>query len=155
MYIEIDGWRSNLRFSACHFIPEYAGAPRVHGYTYTVNVRIHGKPDKSGIIIDFEQVKAKLNSIIESFDHKIIMPRKNIVREDESNIYFEVEQKSYSFPRSEVITVDISVPSAEELSRIILEELKSQFEFPENVIKIELGLDESWGQGAWSTWDIK
>lgn len=154
MYIEIDGWRSNLRFSACHFIPEYTGAPRVHGYTYTVNVRIHGEVDELGIIIDFEHIKSKLNNIIESLDHKVIVPQNYVVNEDKTNVYFEVMERTYSIPRSEVVLLDTIVPSAEELSRIILKEFISQFEMPNNVTKLELGLDESWGQGAWSSWEM-
>jgi 6-pyruvoyltetrahydropterin/6-carboxytetrahydropterin synthase len=153
IYIEIDGWRSNLRFSACHFVPEYKDAPRVHGYTYTINVKIHGIPDESGLILDFEIVKSKLNSIISNLDHKILMPQNSVEREDDSNIYFRITDKLYSFPREEVVLLNLKVPSAEELSKIILEELMEHFEVPENISKIEIGLDESWGQGAWTLWE--
>jgi 6-pyruvoyltetrahydropterin/6-carboxytetrahydropterin synthase len=154
MYIEVDGWRSNLRFSACHFIPEYPGAPRVHGYTYTVNVRIHGVPDKEGIVIDFEHMKTKLNSIIDPLDHKVIVPRNFIVKEDNDNIYFEVNKKTYSIPHDEVVITELSIPSAEELSQMILDRLIADFELPKNIDRIELGLDEGWGQGAWSSYIV-
>jgi 6-pyruvoyltetrahydropterin/6-carboxytetrahydropterin synthase len=155
MFIEIDGWRSNLRFSACHFIPEYKGAPRVHGYTYTINIRIHGTPNSTGIIIDFEDIKTKLKTIVEKLDHKVIVPRNYVTNKDDTNIYFNVNDKSYSVPADEAVILDLIVPSAEELSRTILNDLKTQFSVADNIDKIELGLDESWGCGAWSSWDIK
>ena len=155
MYIEIDGWRSNLRFSACHFIPEYEGAPRVHGYTYTINVKIHGKPNEFGIIMDFERIKTILNTVVDTFDHKVIIPKSYIDFKDENNIYFKVKGNLYSIPNKEVVILDLIVPSAEELSRIILNDLISQLDVPDNITNIELGLDESWGQGAWSIWNLK
>lgn len=153
MFIEIDGWRSNIRFSACHFIPEYKGAPRVHGYTYTVNIRIHGEPNEFGIIIDFEKIKSKLSSIVDRFDHKVIIPQNSISERKGENVDFRVGDKYYSIPGNEAIIIDLLIPSAEELSRIILKELMAELELPGNVTKIELGLDESYGQGAWSSWD--
>lgn len=152
MYIEIDGWRSNLRFSACHFIPEYPKAPRVHGYTYTINIRVHGSPNPSGIIIDFELLKTKVSAIVDRFDHKVIIPRTYLEKEDESNVYFNVNDKSYSIPSHEAVFIDALVPSAEELCRIFMDELMARFDVPDNVNMIELGLDESWGQGAWTLW---
>jgi len=152
MYIEIDGWRSNIRSSACHFIPEYPGAPRVHGYTYTVNIKIHGEPNEHGIILDFEGIKAKLSAIVDRYDHKVIIPGNTIVEDEGENIRFRVGNREYSIPGNESIVVDLLIPSAEELCRIILNELVEQMDLPGNVTMIELGLDESYGQGAWSRW---
>ena len=153
MYIELDGWRSNIRFSACHFIPEYPGAPRVHGYTYTVNIKIHGEPNERGIILDFEGIKSKLSAIVDRYDHKVIIPGNTIVDDQGGNIQFRVGGKNYSVPQNESIVVDLLIPSAEELCRIILHELVEHMDVPENVSMIELGLDESYGQGAWSRWE--
>jgi hypothetical protein len=83
------------------------------------------------------------------FDHRIIMPESILEESDGSNHYFKVNDKLYSFPRSEVVLVDLAVPSAEELSKFIMNKLMKDFQPPDNVDKIELGLDESWGQGAW------
>jgi 6-pyruvoyl tetrahydropterin synthase/QueD family protein len=152
MFIEIDGWRSNIKFSACHFIPEYKGAPRVHGYTYTVNIRIHGEPNEQGIILDFEKIKSRLSTIVDRFDHKVIIPRNAISGEEGGNIEFQVGEKYYSIPTNETIVIDLLIPSAEELCRIILQELMTELDVPDNVTMIELGLDESYGQGAWSSW---
>ena len=51
-FITIDGWRSNIRFSSAHIIHEYDKCGRLHGHTYAINVKIFGKPDDKGIIID-------------------------------------------------------------------------------------------------------
>jgi hypothetical protein len=77
------------------------------------------------------------------------------LREEGNNIYFDVGGRLFSIPAQEVVLVDINVPSAEELAGQILNDLKTHFTVPSNIKKIELGLDESWGQGAWSTWELR
>ena len=54
-YIIIDGWKSNIRFSSAHIIPDYEKCGRLHGHTYAVHAKISGKLDKNGIIMDFSQ----------------------------------------------------------------------------------------------------
>ncbi|RLF42165.1 MAG: 6-pyruvoyl tetrahydropterin synthase family protein, partial [Thermoplasmata archaeon] len=41
-YIEIDGWRANIRFSSAHIIPEYDKCGRLHGHTYAIHAKIYG-----------------------------------------------------------------------------------------------------------------
>ena len=76
-YLEIDGWRSNIRFSSAHIIPEYEKCGRLHGHTYAVHVKIGGKLDSKGIIMDFSLLKDALKKIVNELDHRILIPAKS------------------------------------------------------------------------------
>ena len=79
MYVEVDGWKSHILFSSAHIIPEYEKCGRLHGHTYAVHVRIVGKPDEKGIIIDFSLLKNILKEIVNYLDHKVLIPNKSNV----------------------------------------------------------------------------
>ncbi len=78
-YITIDGWKSNIRFSSAHIIPEYEKCGRLHGHTYAVQVKIFGEPDEKGIIMDFSILKDIIKKIINELDHRILIPEKSIL----------------------------------------------------------------------------
>ena len=46
--------------------------------------------------------------------------------------------------------LDIVVASAETLAEFVLARVLDKVEFPENVKRIEIGVDEGRGQGAWT-----
>ena len=87
-YIFIDGWKTNIRFSAAHMIPEYEKCGRLHGHTYAVHAKIFGNPDSNGIILDFSILKNSLKQIVNKLDHKILIPKKSKI------IYTETEEKN-------------------------------------------------------------
>jgi len=80
-YIYIDGWKSNLRFSSAHIIPEYEKCGRLHGHTYAVYAKISGKYDKNGIIMDFSLLKNTLKQITDELDHKVLIPEISQVKQ--------------------------------------------------------------------------
>jgi 6-pyruvoyltetrahydropterin/6-carboxytetrahydropterin synthase len=104
-----------------------------------------------GIVLDFEIIKNTLRNIITDLDHKLLIPR--------SSSHFRIEtgpqvtvhlgDKVYQFPQEDVTLIETSSATAESLARYIMEKLVSSMEIPKNVNKIELGVDEGWGQGAW------
>jgi len=58
-------------FDASHFLPEYKGkCERVHGHTYRLIVEVEGEPDKSGMVMDFSELKDAVNdAVMEKLDH--------------------------------------------------------------------------------------
>lgn len=60
------------KFQAAHFLKEYKGkCEKVHGHTFTVEVGIEAEDlDKSGIGIDFTEIKRKLSEILP--DHTLL-----------------------------------------------------------------------------------
>jgi len=150
--LEIDGWSSGLRFSACHIIPGHEKCGRMHGHSYAVHIRIRGRPNKDHIIADFGEVKKVLREICEEMDHKMLVPTKNPllkISHKGDNIIIEHGKKTYSFPKEDVLELPIPSATAEGLARYILDKIGPRLKQP-NIEEIEVGLDEGVGQGAWA-----
>jgi 6-pyruvoyltetrahydropterin/6-carboxytetrahydropterin synthase len=53
----------------------------LHGHTYRVNVRVEGViNEKTGMVIDFLVLKKIVKEVIDGYDHKIIIPRRDAGR---------------------------------------------------------------------------
>ncbi len=150
-YIAIDGWRSNIRFSSAHIIPEYEKCGRLHGHTYAVHIKIVGKPDDKGIVIDFTIVKDALRKIVNELDHKVLIPEKSNaakIEKQKDKVKVNSMKKEYVFPISDCILLPILSTSAENLAAYILDQTLKNVSFPKSVKSIEIGVDEGFGQGA-------
>jgi 6-pyruvoyltetrahydropterin/6-carboxytetrahydropterin synthase len=151
LYIYIDGWKANIRFSAAHIIPDYEKCGRLHGHTYAVHARVDGKPDEKGIILDFSTLKKILKEIVEELDHKILIPEKSekvdIIKDNEK-LKLNAQGKQYVFPLSDCVLLPINSTSAENLANYLLNILLEKFNFSKNINRVELGVDEGFGQGV-------
>jgi 6-pyruvoyltetrahydropterin/6-carboxytetrahydropterin synthase len=150
-YISIDGWRSNIRFSSAHIIPEYEKCGRLHGHTYAVHVKIGGKPDEKGIIMDFSLLKDVLRNVVNELDHKILIPENSDVvkiEKEKENVKIISLGKTYVFPITDCVFLPIDSTSAENLAGYLLEKILEKTLLPKHVECIEIGVDEGYGQGA-------
>ncbi|MDI6887264.1 MAG: 6-carboxytetrahydropterin synthase [Candidatus Thermoplasmatota archaeon] len=147
--LEIDGWRSGITFSACHMMPELDKCSRLHGHTYAVHARIYSETIRKGIVIDFTVIKKILRKIIDKLDHKVLLP-KAMVKIENKKVKITEDKKEYSFPIEDVILLDLEPVSAENLANYLLERLIDELDLKDRKFcKLELGLDEGWGQGVW------
>ena len=150
-YIYIDGWKSNIRFSSAHILPEYEKCGRLHGHTYAVHAKVVGKPDEKGIILDFSILKDALRETAGILDHRILIPEKSgvvsIERENDS-IKLNSLGKLYVFPMNDCVLLPISSTSAEKLAQYILEAIVEKIPLSKQIESIEIGVDEGFGQGA-------
>ena len=155
MILEIDGGHTGIRFSSCHFIPMHEKCSRLHGHTYVVRLRLEGDTDEdTGMLMDFVILKKRLRAMVDGMDHKILLPaRSKIVKITESDGSYEVVScgKRYVFPVEDVLLMDVTTTTAEEMSRFMAERMFSEIEMPKNVRSISIGLDEEFGQTAWYT----
>ena len=55
---------------SAHFLPGHAKCGTLHGHTYKIEVIIEGE-NKSGMIMDFADLKQSLREILSQFDHKL------------------------------------------------------------------------------------
>jgi len=151
MRLEINGWSSKITFSATHIIPGHVKCGRLHGHDYAINMIIEGDIGPDGVIMDFISVKEFLRGIASELDHRVIVPRKDPgVKVTKDLVVFEAKGKEFRFPRSDCVLLDIVVASAETLAEFVLARVLDKVEFPENVKRIEIGVDEGRGQGAWT-----
>jgi 6-pyruvoyltetrahydropterin/6-carboxytetrahydropterin synthase len=150
-YIVIDGWKSDIRFSSAHIIPDYEKCGRLHGHTYAVHVKVVGEPDEKGIIMDFSLLKEIVRETVSELDHKVLVPEKSslitIEKEDDS-IKLTSLKKQYVFPLSDCVLLPIDSTSAENLARYILDGVVEKFSPSKQIESVEIGVDEGFGQGA-------
>jgi 6-pyruvoyltetrahydropterin/6-carboxytetrahydropterin synthase len=155
MKLEIDGWSSKITFSATHLIPGHFKCGRLHGHDYAINARIEGEVGRDGVIMDFISVKDFLRGIASELDHRVLVPAKDPgVRVSEIGVEYLSDGKEYRFPREDCALLDLEVASAEGLAEFVLKRVLEKVRFPENVKRIEVGVDEGEGQGAWTGKDF-
>ncbi len=155
MRLEINGWSSKITFSATHIIPGHYRCGRLHGHDYAINATIFGSIGKDGVILDFISVKEFLRKIAAELDHKVLIPmRDKGIRQDGRSIHYSTKDKEYLFPEEDCAMLDVSVASAEELANFVLARVREEVRFPENVTRVEIGVDEGEGQGAWTGIDL-
>ncbi len=95
--------RVTAKFSSAHNLRNYKGkCENLHGHTWKVEVCLCGKKlNEDGFLCDFTEIKKQLNACLERYDHKYI---------------------------NEITPFDKLNPTAENLSCIIYQELKSKLE---------------------------
>lgn len=155
MRLEINGWSSKITFSATHVIPTHAKCGRLHGHDYAINAIVEGEMGPDGVIMDFISVKEFLRGIAAELDHRVLIPAKDPgVRLSEHYVEYKVGDNELKLPRSDCILLDIGVTSAETLAGFVLMRMLEKVKFPTNVSRIEIGVDEGRGQGAWTGADL-
>ncbi|HWP98283.1 MAG TPA: 6-carboxytetrahydropterin synthase QueD [Syntrophomonadaceae bacterium] len=105
-----DDWRECViyevqvaqEFAAAHWLHNYPGnCGQLHGHTWKVEITLMGEElDEAGMLVDFREARRLLGEVTGRFDHKLI---------------------------NEIKPFDTMSPTAENLARIIFEQLKSQF----------------------------
>ncbi len=155
MRLEINGWTSKITFSATHIIPMHSKCGRLHGHDYAINATIEGEMGADGVIMDFISVKEFLRGIAAELDHRVIIPKKDKgVKIQGGYVYYKIGDKELKLPECDCICLDIDVASAETLSTFVVTRLLEKVRFPKNVKRIEIGVDEGRGQGAWTCRDL-
>jgi 6-pyruvoyltetrahydropterin/6-carboxytetrahydropterin synthase len=91
-------------FDAAHFLRGYAGkCANIHGHRWKVEITLVGaKLNKTGILIDFMEVRSMLKDILNVFDHKLI---------------------------NEVAPFDQLNPTAENLARFVFDEMSERLKY--------------------------
>lgn len=58
-------------FDAAHYVPCYHGkCENLHGHTYKLVVKVDGKCDSEGMVIDFAELKKIVkDNVVDKFDH--------------------------------------------------------------------------------------
>ncbi|KAA0007246.1 MAG: 6-pyruvoyl tetrahydropterin synthase family protein [Thermoplasmata archaeon] len=155
MEIRLDGWKLNLTFAAAHFIADYSKCSRLHGHSYAISVIVKGKAI-NGIVMDFVELKNRIRSIAEELDHKVLIPTKGDLKINVKDNEVEVihKEKRFVFPKEDCAFIPVQSSSAENLASYILQKLV-ELSFPENVEEVGVGIDEGYGQGAWTWRKIK
>ena len=98
-------------FDAAHFLPDYDGpCAALHGHSYRLQIGVIGPIQRNGMVMDFTQLKQKVQPLVDMLDH-----------------HFLNDVKAKSFPWQ--------MPTAENMVRWIRRQLLSE-EFPISFIRL-------------------
>lgn len=138
---------SGIDFAAAHFVSEGGKCECLHGHNYQVAVLVEGKLDSHGMVVDFRVLKKILRQLCQEWDHRVLLPTRSkliVVERKENQFHVETPGGVYSFPVSDVVLLEVSETTAEEMGRILCRSLgktlKSQFP---NISRLSVTLAES------------
>lgn len=135
--------KTSASFDSAHFLSGYKGkCANIHGHRWTVEVRIKGSElqtsgEKSGMLIDFGDLKKAVRDLADAFDHALIY-EKDTLRSATLQALTEEEFRLIEVPFR---------PTAENFSRHFYELLSSEipgissvtvYETPENCAVYEV-----------------
>lgn len=143
-----------MRFAASHVVPYHPKCGRLHGHTYAINCELEGTVPEDGMVMDFGDVKDALRSLSEELDHQWMLPRNpehGVITTKENRVVYEVDGKRWDVPKEDVVLVDLPVCTAENIATYLADALLKRVDFPDNVSRFRIGVDEGYGKGAWAT----
>ncbi len=157
--IRVDGWRSGIRFDSAHVIPHHPKCGRLHGHTYALHAEVSGEVDPTtGFVMDFGAVKDVLREVADRLDHHVLIQTKSphfTVTEEKGGVKFTIAGKDYQIPHPDAHLLPLEATTAEALAEYVADEILRLVKFPETAERLEVGLDETYGKGAWATRALK
>ena len=143
-----------LVFSSAHFVLGENFIEPLHGHNYKILINVYGNQDKDNMIINFYDIQKVLKPIVDSLDHRIIIPGENRfleIEEVDGQIIIKMPKydKEYEFPKSDVLILPIENTTVEEMSRYLAEQLMWNKEIKkENIDQVTVTVFEYEGQGV-------
>jgi 6-pyruvoyltetrahydropterin/6-carboxytetrahydropterin synthase len=120
-----------FRWEMGHRLPEHFGkCKNIHGHSYRMIVELEGEVDKSGMVMDYYDLKKIVEPVVEKLDHTFM-----VYKEDKEIISFLEKMKS----RMVVVGFQSTV---ENICKYFLDEIKKS-NFPQNVKKISVRIYET------------
>ncbi len=118
---------TDIKFSASHFLKAPLQCTRLHGHNYYVSVEVNHELDDNYFVVDFTDLKEKLQSIIKPMDHYVLIPtdsKELEIKEEKNSIEVIASKKRYVFPREDVFFLPLAATTSELLAKYIHDKLK-------------------------------
>lgn len=147
-WVAIELNREDLLFSSAHFAQRTDGSSEpLHGHNYSVELRVQGRSDALGYVLDFIPLKHALRSLIGTLNHRVLLPglslrMKIIISNGEAAV--SVDGSRYVFPESDVVVLPLVNITCELLADYIGKTLLSYIPDLDLLVRVE----ECPGQGA-------
>jgi 6-pyruvoyltetrahydropterin/6-carboxytetrahydropterin synthase len=120
-----------FRWEMGHRLPEHFGkCKNIHGHSYRMIVELEGEVDKSGMVMDYYDLKKIVEPVVEKLDHAFM-----VYKEDKEIISFLEKMKS------KIVVVGFQ-STVENISQYFLNEIKKT-NFPQNVKKVSIRIYET------------
>lgn len=119
--------KDSFKFNAAHFMAYPGFRERLHGHNYRVAVRVEGRLNADGYVIDFGDIKRAAREICEQMNERVIVPMKSdclTLEREQGQVRITCEDGSrFSFPEADCVLLPIAHSSAEELADLVSERL--------------------------------
>ena len=148
--------KEQLVFSAAHFITFGDNVcERLHGHNYRVKCEVAGALEQNGYVVDFIALRDTLMKIVESLDHRVLLPTQHptiSVTQEGEEIVARFEKRRWVFPVEDCVLLPIANTTAELLARHIGQTLIEKFKSPDDSLanggieKVVTQVDENHGQ---------
>jgi 6-pyruvoyltetrahydropterin/6-carboxytetrahydropterin synthase len=135
---------NNVKFSASHFLKEPVQCSRLHGHNYYVSVEISDELDNNHFVVNFIELKEKLESIVKPLNHYVLIPTESDeikIQEKNESVEIIAYNKRYVLPRSDVFFIPLPATTSELLAKYIHGKLKEIY--PKKKILVEIGESNS------------
>ena len=146
-------------FSAGHFITlNDTLCEPIHGHNWTVAVDVDGPLDAHGMVVDFIALRDAVTAIVQSLDHRMLLPTANPLLElsqaigpggnDEVTIRYQ--QRRLVFPADECMLLPIVNTTAELLADWIGQQLINRLAASGTPLpgRLDIEVDECLGQSG-------
>jgi 6-pyruvoyltetrahydropterin/6-carboxytetrahydropterin synthase len=130
---------ADVKFSASHFLKKPTQCSRLHGHNYYVSVEISSDIDKDYFVVDFIDLKEKLESIVKPMDHYVLIPTMSDeldIREQEESVEIIVSKKRYVLPREDIFFLPLPATTSELLAKYIHTKLKEIYKNKKISVKV-------------------
>ena len=140
-------------FCSGHFITYDDQCEPLHGHNYRAAATLEGDLDENAYVFDFTTLKRLLRGICDRLDHRMLLPRDNprlAVAEDGPSIVARYREKTYVFPREDVLILPVPNTTAEMLAQWIAGEVEAGLRQrgATNLTTLEVEVEEVFGQSA-------
>ncbi len=141
--------RTDLNFSAAHFLMRHPKCERVHGHNYRVTIEIESdKLNSQQMIVDFLEVRDIVREICQKMDHHILIPTKAEdieIKEMGDEMEVIANKRRYVFPKDDALLLPIEATTVEKISEYIYKHLKQS---PLKELKMKVSVEEAEGSIA-------
>jgi 6-pyruvoyltetrahydropterin/6-carboxytetrahydropterin synthase len=121
--------KSELTFSAAHFITIGDHCERLHGHNYHVAAEVSGPLDENQLVVDFLFVRDKLRALVSELDHFVLLPTEHpqlTVADDAGEIVATLHDRRWVFPRGDCRLLPLANTTAELLAAYLGRQLKAE-----------------------------
>lgn len=148
MKLKVQGAENRINFSAAHFIPSIEKCSRLHGHDYAVDLELEGEP-RDGILIDYGIVKGAIRALVDTFDHKVLLPENSPLTKvtcDHKECSVSYNTKRFLFPVSDVYMLERSITSSEMIADYLADQMREKLKQYKNLTGIRVCVFEGPGQ---------
>jgi 6-pyruvoyl-tetrahydropterin synthase len=147
--------RDDFNFSAAQILVANGELEPLSGHNYHLGVMISGELDNCGLLIDFRTVKQFMREVIQTFNHKTIVPMKCpdlLITTDDKQVRIDGFVVTISIPRTHCLLLEIKNTSCECLAELILDRLHAQIaSHVAGLTQLSVRVTESAGQSVTAT----